>query len=188
MPVMLVMFASGLHKYPFGGRLLLFLIPLAVLMVANGAWTVFDAMREKNRFAAVSLMGLLAIASGWQAFDTIRRPLRHEQLAPVLEKVRGDIQPGDHIYVYYSAVPAFTFYTRERPLGENALILGEERRDDPAKYVAEVAKLHGRVWVIFSHPHNQEEAVLRTALNCRGTCEREMKLPGASAWLYHLPE
>ncbi len=187
-PVTLVMFASGLHKYPFGGRLLLFLVPLAVLAVATGAWAVYDALREKNRFAAVALLGVLAVGSAWQAFDVVRRPLRHEQLVPVLEKVRADIQPGDRVYVYYSAVPAFTYYTRERPLAARELTFGEEHRDDPAGYRAEIGKLHGRVWVIFSHPHHYEETVIRTTLDCRGTCEREVKLPGAAAWLYRLPE
>jgi hypothetical protein len=188
MPVALVMFASGLHKYPFGGRLLLFLVPFAVLAVANGAWAIFEALREKNRFAALAVLALMALASGWQTFDVVRRPLRHEQLTPVMEKIRRDMQPGDGIYVYYSAIPAFTFYTRERPLGESAITFGEEHRGDPTGYIAELSKLHGRVWIIFSHPHNYEETVIRTALDCRGKCDREVKLPGAAAWLYRLPE
>jgi hypothetical protein len=188
MPVALVMFASGLHKYPFGGRLLLFLVPFATLAVAQGAWAIFDTLREKNRFAAVAVLAVLAVGSGWQSFEIIRRPLRHEQLAPVLEKVRRDIQPGDRVYVYYSAVPAFTFYTREHPLGEATVTFGEEHRNDPAGYRTELAKLHGRVWIVFSHPHNYEETVIRTALDCRGPCEREVKLHGAAAWLYRLPE
>jgi hypothetical protein len=185
-PVVLVLFASGLEKYPFGGRLLLFLVPFAVLVVAGGAWAVFDALREKNRFAAITLLGLLVGASGWLATDTLRRPQRHEQLQPVLEQVRAEMQPGDRVYVYYSSVPAYLFYTRERPLPAGALTLGEEHRDDPAAYRTELSKLRGRVWVIFSHPHNQEETTIRTTLDCRGPCEREVKWPGAAAWLYRL--
>ena len=65
-PVALVLFASAIHKYPFGGRLLLFLVPLAVLAVASGAWAVFDALWAKNRFAAVTLLGLIVGAGAWQ--------------------------------------------------------------------------------------------------------------------------
>lgn len=185
-PLGLVLFASALQKYPFGGRLLLFLVPFAVLTVAAGGWAVFDALREKNRFAAVALLGLLVGAGGWQTSDVIRRPMRQEQLEPVLEQVRNEIRPGDRVYVYYSAVPAFLYYTRERQLPAGAIVLGEEHRDDPALYRVELARQHGRVWVIFSHPHNQEETTIRTTLDCRGPCEREVKRPGASAWLYRL--
>jgi hypothetical protein len=63
---------------------------------------------------------------------------------------------------------------------------GEEHRDDPSLYQAEVAKLHGRVWVFFSHPHKHEQTMLRALLDGRGRCERAVAAPGAAAWLYVL--
>ena len=185
-PVAFLLFASGLQKYPFGGRLLLFLIPFAVLLVARGAGAVFDAVREKNRFAAFALVALLIGAGAWQTLDVIRRPLRNEQLAPVLAQMRTEMQPGDRVYVYYSAVPAFTFYTRDRQLPAEVVTLGTEHRNDSAGYRAELNQLHGRVWVIFSHPHKHEETMIRSMLDGRVSSERAIKQPGASAWLYKL--
>jgi hypothetical protein len=185
-PVGFLLLASGLQKYPFGGRLLLFLIPFAVLLVARGAGAVFDAVREKNRFAAFAMLALLVGAGAWQTLDVIRRPLRNEQLAPVLDQVRGEMQPGDRVYVYYSAVPAFTFYTRDRQLPAEVVTFGTEHRGDPGGYRAEVNQLRGRVWVIFSHPHNHEETMIRAMLDGRASCERTIKRPGAAAWLYKL--
>jgi hypothetical protein len=185
-PVALVLFASAVHKYPFGGRLLLFLVPLAVLAVASGAWAVFDAMWVKNRFAAVTLLTLVAVASAWQTSDVLRRPMRHEQLAPVIDQLRQEFRPGDHVYVYYSAAPAFTFYTRGEPFPAEAVTLGTVHRGNPAGYREELLKLRGRVWVIFSHPHREEETFIRATLGCRGVCERALKAPGAAAWLYRL--
>ncbi|WP_052559595.1 glycosyltransferase family 39 protein [Gemmata sp. SH-PL17] len=186
MPTVLVLFASSLHKYPIGGRLMLFMVPIGGLLVARGAWAVFDAMKDKNRFAAVALLGLLVGASAWQTWEVLQRPLRHEQLAPVLDRVRSEFQPGDRLYVYYGAGPAFTFYTRTQSFPADVVVMGEEHRDDPAGYLAELKNLHGRVWVVFSHPHNYEETIIRTALDCRGPCEREVKKPGAGAFLYRL--
>jgi hypothetical protein len=183
-PVVLVLFASGLHKYPFGGRLLLFLVPFAVLAVAAGAWAVFDALREKNRFAALALLVLLVGSGGWETYDVLHRPQRDEQLAPVLEQVRGEMQPGDRVYVYYSAAPAFTFYTLERPLPVSDITLGAEDRENPDRFRADLLKLHGRVWVIYSHPHNHEQTILATTLECIGKKEREVKKRGATVWLY----
>ncbi|QJW95786.1 glycosyltransferase family 39 protein [Frigoriglobus tundricola] len=188
LPAALVLFASGLHKYPIGGRLMLFMVPFAALLVARGAWVVLDALREKNRFAAGALAVLLVGASLWGATDSIRKPTRHEELAPVLRTVRDEMRPGDHVFVYYGAVPAFTFYTRELPFPADAVTLGEEHRGDPAAYRADLAKLHGRVWVVVSHRHGDEEAVMRATLDTRGACDREVKRPGAAAYLYRLTE
>ena len=185
LPVAFVLVASALHKYPFGGRLLLFLVPAAGLLVARGAWALFDAGRAKNAFAAGALLALLVGASAWQTLDTLRKPPRQEELNAVLTGVRAEVRPGDRVYVYYSAVPAFTFYTRDRALPVR-VALGTEHRGDPGGYRAELGQLRGRVWVIFSHPHAQEETAIRTMLDARGRCAREVKQPGAAAWLYVL--
>jgi hypothetical protein len=185
---LLVLFASGLHKYPLGGRLMLFLVPLAVLLVARGASAVFEAVREKNRFAAFALLGLIVLAPMWEAAEVLRRPLRHEQLDPVLEQVRSEYRPGDRVYVYYGAGPAFTFYTREKPFPADAVMVGEEHRGEPEAVAAELTGLRGRVWVVVSHRHHDEESVIRATLDTRGRCEREIKRPGAAAYLYDLKE
>jgi hypothetical protein len=185
-PAALVLFASALHKYPFGGRLVLFLVPASVLLVAQGAWALYEAARERNRFAAVSLLALLVGANAWQSLDSLRRPARAEQLKSALDDARPAMRPGDRVHVYYGAAPAFDFYTRGRPLPAGCVTIGREHRDDPAGYRAELSALRGRVWVVFSHPHGQEEALFRAVLDGRGACEREVRRPGAAVWLYRL--
>jgi hypothetical protein len=185
-PVGFLLLASGLHKYPFGGRLLLFLVPFGVLLVARGTAAVFDAVREKNRFAAFALIALLVGAAAWHTSDELRRPMRREQLRPVLEQMRPEMRPGDRVYVYYSAVPAYTFYTRDHAVPAEVVTFGTEHRDDPSQYLAELNQLHGRVWVIFSHPHKHEETMIKSALESRAPCERAIKQAGAAAWLYRL--
>jgi hypothetical protein len=185
-PVGPLLLASAVQKYPFGGRLLLFLVPAAVLAVARGAWAVHEAARERNRFAAASLLVLLVGAGAWQTLDSLRRPARYEQLAPALEELRAAIQPGDRVYVYAGAVPAFNFYTRERPLPCAGVALGGEYRGSPAAAREELAALRGRVWLDFSHARVLEVPLLRAALDARGPCGRELRRPGAAAWLYRL--
>jgi hypothetical protein len=184
LPVGFLLLASGLHKYPFGGRLLLFLIPFGVLLVSAGLWALFEAAREKNRFAALALVGVFVFSAAWQTVDALRRPQRYEQLDPILNQARGEIRPDDQVYVYYSAVPAFNYYTRDRQLPTTAVMRGEEHRENPDHFLGDLAKLHGRVWVLFSHPHNHEQTALHTALDCRGKCLRTIKMNGAAAWLY----
>ena len=115
-PAVLALMASGLHKYPFAGRLLLFLVPLMLLAVARGAIVVASAPRPVQSFAAVLLTGLLVLAPTIETYQNFRHPPRSEELAPLLNTVREEWQPGDKVYVYYGATPAFTYYTRDNPL------------------------------------------------------------------------
>jgi hypothetical protein len=177
----LVLLASALHKYPIGGRLMLFMVPAGVLLVARGASVILQVLWTHNRFAACMLAGVLVVAPLWESVDSLRRPTRSEELAPVLQTVRAEMQPGDRVYVYPGAEPAFVFYTRGQPFPAEAVTFGKEHQTD-------LANLRGRVWVIISHPRGDEETVIRTLLDTRGRCEYECKQSGASAYLYRLEE
>lgn len=186
LPGMFALLASGLHKYPFAGRLLLFLVPLMLLGVARGAWMVAAAVRTAQPVAAVALLGVLLAAPTLEAYQELRRPMRYEQLAPVLDDVREAWRPGDRMYVYYGAAPAFTFYTRGVPFPADAVVMGTEARGDRTEYRGQLAVLKGspRVWVVFSHRHQHEESVVRAYAEGLGRCERAVHAPGAAAYLF----
>ena len=185
LPALLALLASGLQKYPFAGRLLLFLVPLMLLAVARGAWSVYSALRPSQPFAAIVLIGLLFLAPAVETYQSFRRPPRYEQILPVLAAVRAEWQPGDKVYVYYGAVPAFTFYTREHAFPPG-VILGTEHREARTEYRDELVKLAGqqRVWIIFSHPHQSEESLIRAYAEGLGECKREIIQPGSAALLF----
>src|SRR4051812_30276845 len=124
LPAAFALLASGLHKYPFSGRLLLFLVPLMLLGVARGAWAVGSALWSAQPVAAALLLGVLTVAPVIETWQEFRRPTRYEQLAPVLAQLRERWQPGDHIYLYYGAMPAFAFYTRENPFPFDVVTCG----------------------------------------------------------------
>src|SRR5438445_568747 len=82
---------------------LLALVPVVMLGVARGAWMVGSARRPAVPVAAFALFGVLMTAPALETYQEFRRPLRYEQLAPVLDRIRGEWQPGDRMYVYYGA-------------------------------------------------------------------------------------
>jgi hypothetical protein len=187
LPAVFALLASGLHKYPFSGRLLLFLVPLMLLGVARGAGMLGSALWSSQPAVAVVLFGVLTTAPMLETWQECRRPMRYEQLTPVLAEVRDRWQPGDRAYVYYGAVPSFTFYTRDNPpFPPEAVTLGTEFRDNRIGYRDELAKLkgHPRVWVIFSHRHKNEESFVRAYAEGMGACLGEIREPGASAYLF----
>jgi hypothetical protein len=186
-PGVLALAASALHKYPFAGRLLLFLVPLMILGVAHGAAMVGAALGRSQPFASLVLLGVLVAAPCLETYQELNRPMRHEQIQPILEQVRGEWQPGDRVYIYYGALPAFTFYTRQQPFPEDAIIVGTEARDNLAKYRQQLAELKGRrrVWLLFSHRHKNEQSIIQAYAEGLGRCEGALRAPGAAAFLFN---
>jgi hypothetical protein len=184
-PALLAMLASGLQKYPFAGRLLLFLVPVLILAVARGAWAVAEALWFPLPFASIAIIGTLVAAPAIETYQQLRRPPRYEQLTLTLEDVRKEWQPGDKVYLYYGAVPAYEFYTREQPFVPG-VVLGTEYRGRRTGYRDELRQFAGepRVWVIFSHRHQAEESLLRAYAEGLGECRHEIHEPGATAFLY----
>ena len=184
-PAFGALLASGFHKYPFAGRLLLFLVPLLILCVARGAWAVAAALRPTLPYASVVVISLLVLAPAIETYQQIRRPLRFEQLTLVMDDVKQNWQPGDKVYLYYGAVPAYTFYMRERSFVPD-VTLGTEYRGRRTGYRDELRKLAGepRVWIVFSHRHQAEESLLRAYAESLGECKQEFQEPGATAFLF----
>ncbi|HEY2909941.1 MAG TPA: hypothetical protein VGI99_06830, partial [Gemmataceae bacterium] len=186
-PGLLALVASGLHKYPFAGRLLLFLTPIMVLGVAEGAYRVVAALARPLPIAAALFLTVILTAPALETYQELRRPMRSEQLQPVLSQVRGAWEPGDRMYVYYGALPAFTFYTREAPFPADAVIRGTEARKNEAEYREQLLPFQGqsRVWLVFSHRHRHEEATMRNYAEGLGCCERVIRGEGAAAMLFN---
>lgn len=168
--------ASALHKYPFIGRLLLFLAPVGVLLVAYGTAAVAGAVWAKSKVAAVLIAAVMAVAPAAEVVRQLRHPDRREAVPAALAFIHERWQPGDRVYVYngrtdVGAGPAFEFYTRSDRFPAEAVILGDEHRSDPRGYQAEVnalATTPGRVWVLFSHQHGDEESWLRAYFDTVG--------------------
>lgn len=187
MPGLLALAASGAHKYPFAGRLLLFLVPILILGAAQGAWMVGTALARSMPRAAALLIGVLIAAPCLETYQELRRPMRYEQLQAVLEQVRAQWQQGDRIYVYYGAVPAFTIYTRESPFPAEAVSRGAEARRHSTEYREQLLPFRGepRVWLIFSHRHKHEQSTIETYADGLGRCERAIRGEGAAALLFN---
>ena len=184
---LLALLASGLHKYPFAGRLLLFLVPFLILGVARGAAVVGSALAKTQPVAAIVLLGVLLAAPCLETYQQLNKPMRSEQLQPVLAQVRDRWQTGDRLYVYYGSLPAFEFYTRDRSFPAECVVKGTEARSNAAEYREQLSVFQGcgRVWILFSHRHGDEEPIIRTQAEGLGTCEATIRESGATAYLFN---
>ncbi len=187
--IAIVLIASHLHLYPFAGRLLLFLVPMACLIWASGAVWLTARLGRRGHLLA----WLLVVWPLCQSVEAIRHPARAEEIKPLLTHVKANWHPDDRLYIYggsgdAGAGPAFDYYSRQYDFPTDRVIRGGIHRDDPAEYSAEIAKFpSSRTWILFTHRHRNEESVILAAFAERGTVEPALQVPGGSLHLYSPP-
>ena len=195
-PFPVTLLASGLGKYPFGNRLLLFILPLAFLLVAEGMRRVLLVLRKIGPRAALSLWSALAILLLFEptcfALQEFWHPYLGEDIKPLISYMTQHKQNADSVYVYYGASSAFRYYAPQYNLGNSSYIVGIFSRQEPTNYIQELDRLsgRGRVWFLFSHNCDQcfvnEEAYFLSHLDKIGARIDEFEAPDASIYLYNL--
>ncbi len=118
-PLPFVLAASAADVYPFGERFTLFYVPFTLLLVAEGAWAVITAARDRLSSApapsrtlalgaALGVAGLLAVAANSVAAH-FEDP-QAEAIKPALAEIQDNWRPGDTLFLYFASQYAFRYY------------------------------------------------------------------------------
>jgi len=190
-PFAFALVASSLQKYPFCGRLLIFLVPMMILLVASGA-AELAAMIGRNSPAIAALgLAFLILTPAIESRKQLCDPKHAEELKPVLRELQSQWQPGDRLYVYNGsgdagAGPAFEFYASQFALPRDRIVLGGIHRAEPDEYLNEVRAMApgGRVWFLASHEHRDEVIWLRAYFESIRKLGPAIVRPGAGAFAY----
>ncbi len=191
LPIVVALLASSLHRYPFQGRLLLFLVPSLFLFVALGLQTI------KRKTAGIPALAALLI--GFLFLDPTLAAAKHFVTPPGVEEARSAIDyvekhrsPEDILYCYYSAEFPLQYYRERGRIGSIEQIVGVSSRNVWWRYIEDLDRLRGqkRVWILFSHVWRSsgvdEQAFFLDHLDQIGRKLDSMQATGASAYLYDL--
>ncbi|MEO1762837.1 MAG: glycosyltransferase family 39 protein, partial [Cyanobacteria bacterium J06629_18] len=87
-PLLVTLLASGLHKYPFKGQLLLFIIPSVLLIVASGTQQIIEKTRDNFKTFSIGFVSLLFL----HPFYYVALSLNAPQIPPNFEyqRIRED--------------------------------------------------------------------------------------------------
>jgi uncharacterized membrane protein len=161
LPILLTLGAAAVHAYPFGSRLVLFLVPGLIVMIGAGGALIWDSFVPGRRFIpALILASILAPTAARAAFYLVV-PAKREEMKPVLAYIHDHKQPGDSLYIFYiSEVPfrycenCFGLEKDRYGLADMPVIFGQSGERDPSIYRSDLARLRGkgRVWVLITHP------------------------------------
>jgi hypothetical protein len=193
LPMLFVLMASYLQRYPFTGRLILFLTPLLMLLLAEGIEQIL-VLPDTGYLKVASwlVVFLLLIQPVKQALEYAWYPRLGEDIVPAIEYVHQNWLEGDTLYVYYGSYAAFNHYLPLFPFPEENIIAGTNATHEWTKYFDEMDMLsaeHGRVWLIFSHIYadngaNEEVLLIRYLDRIGGKQIGGFLAAGATAYLY----
>lgn len=156
-PIALALFASGLQRFPFAQRVILFTTPVLVLLIAEG----LDHVRRLTWRAApaVTLVLLGVLVFDPLLSQTLRfvTPRSFSGARGAVSYLASHIQDGDEIYLYNDSISLFRYYAPRFGLADRHAVLGtsaESRWEDDLK---DLSALRGRVWLVFSHVHARKD-------------------------------
>ena len=193
-PVILLLVASLLHKYPFASRPLLFVVPVLLLFIAVGVAYLLEVTRRDARIVGYAFLLLLVLKPAVGAAKALVSPPGKQEMKDVLRYVSRRSEPGDAIYVYYNSRFAFAYYVDHlgfRQLAGHRRIVGPHVTDETTRLEDQLALYRGeRVWFIFSHIERYKDAdhrlLLLGELDRLGKQEDAYETVGAWAHLYRL--
>lgn len=188
-PFLLCLFASSLHYYSAITRLMLFILPCLILLVALG----YDFFSNKNNsiFILSSLAWFIVIA-GLPIKKYFFTPYYDEELRQVLLEVNTLTTPNSNIcmFVDHEAQPAFYYYTHIHPLKSSWVFdtptTYPKWNDTPAMFINKLSNKTDTFLLLISHKRPKQVNELLGQANQIGKRVEKISHKGASAHWYVL--
>ena len=172
-PLVATLAASYLQKYPFRERLILFLTPFFIMIIAEGlAFMISQTSQQKRWVKGLGIVLLVALLTHPLTSSTaiIFQPELKQEFRSALEYVQSNQQPGDKIYVYFKGVSHMKYYAPKFGYSQTDYILGTYELPDEGEisppeweqYRREFEPFRGkkRVWIIFRVDDPEQETLL----------------------------
>jgi hypothetical protein len=154
LPMGSTLFAAVAQIYPYHGqRHTIFLLPMIYVSAGFGFSYLWDI--DKKKLFVLPMILILGFG-GLRSTNLYLSWHGQENIKPIVETLSASYEPGDRIYVYYGAEPAFRYYYRSNL---DNWINGIFSREDPTKYLQQlddVLQHQYRVWMVFSHCFSDE--------------------------------
>jgi len=157
-PVGLNIVVSGFEKYPFHGRLILYLLPLILIVLGKGIDLLISLIRPRVvaniAFAALIVLLLKPVIPTTNSYLVTRSYLQ-DDLKPVLAFMEDNKQDGDLSYLYHYIGQPYTYYAPFYDLETLPVVAGQDNSRNAKKYQEELSSLPRgqRIWFVFSFVH-----------------------------------
>lgn len=195
LPVLGPLAAAVTHLYPFDGRLVVFLLPLALLALSMAIDVIRIQAAAWRPVAGAIVTGLLLLPAAG-AMLAYRPVVRFEDTRPALRHIATERQSDDPVYVYFTGWLAAGYYGPRLGLPAQRVDIGRCHVGNPAGYRSELNVYAGtpRLWLFFTHSMMADRLGMLAYLDSVGVRtdslvirqHPEFREPGASVYRYDL--
>jgi hypothetical protein len=198
-PIFVTLIASGLHKYPFGDRTMLFSNPMLTTLVAAGVAAIWELRQPTVKALVAILVATILLYPTYlnAKYAADPRTLVTADFKPTLDFIAAHRQKDDALYVHWDAEILYEYYVVKRDYRDLASwhpLIGQyffgiqSRPEKLAFYAKNLAPLgsKGRVWVLVGIAGESEESLLVDLFDKRGKKLAEFQGIGGAAYLYEL--
>ena len=146
-PVAVAVIAAALHVYPLAGRVSLYLVPLALVVIAA-------VVEMPSRFArvllAVALLGL-SLPHVLQGARAAIEPTKISETRGAVEYIKDHMRPDDSVFVYYTAGTSAKYYAPKAGVPYDGTLYLAGQHDETCLAQPAGPRLEGepRVWALF---------------------------------------
>lgn len=198
-PILATLVATYLHKYPFRTRLIFFLTPFFILIIAEGLAYLLAQSRKRKYIAVVgiAIACIVLLPPTVEAGRLIVSPTVKRAMRPVIEYTKTHRKPGDILYVDVGTSPdQFKYYAEKYGYSESDYIFGyndflnpnhfSEQRWKDFQDQSGKLKSGQRVWFVISGLNQREKPLIKPRLDQIGQELDHCDQPGALTYLYQL--
>jgi hypothetical protein len=178
MPLVVALGAAFARKYPFDGRLTLFLLPSLFLALGAAISLLFRALRARSPENAVAVATIATLPALYPLIA--QTPVYQiNDMKTLLARVNSFRQQGDDFYTFYGAAPAMVYYADDFGISRNDYRVGGCHRDNARRYLEEVDAFRGhrRVWLLIAHDGYHESSTILDYLDKLGSRKQQIIVP-----------
>ncbi|OUS02035.1 hypothetical protein A9Q86_05130 [Flavobacteriales bacterium 33_180_T64] len=142
---------SYFKLYPFDRRLILYLIPLLVTLVAVGIYKTYQFINEKGVKLPVYVLLIPLIINLVAVIKLV--PIEKEEIKKSMSYINSNLESDDEIYVYRVSKVSFNFYKEDynKIAHHKAIFYSEVDRENWSNHDIDLENLKPNVWLVFSH-------------------------------------
>ncbi len=187
-PVACHLMLSALKLYPFNSRLILYLSPYFLFLIAMGAYHFYGFTKQYITALPVTVFAIPILGLSVPLLNEF--PFERQEVRNSLTYLEKNIKSNEKLYVYYSSNFEYEFYKSTGVVSNNnSVIIGKEHRSNKHNYRSELSNLSGKVWLLFSHVYafnsteNEENYIVNFLLSQGAQLIDFKKYEGSSIYL-----
>jgi hypothetical protein len=193
LPIFIHLLLSAFQKYPFHTRLVLYLYPLVMILIAYGIIITANEIKRRSTRPLLSYLFLAGMLAVFPPVLLKTYPVERAEIKQSLAYLEENSTAVQDIYVYYRGYTSFRYY---QEIGfvktQSRIVKGSNKILDDKGFYKELERVPGPAWFLFTHAKpmkngETEETVIIRRLGEERKLLKKSTVKGSSVYLFDRP-